>query len=67
MWTAFEQDKTKHDFANSIRICRKLYELEDYRRLLENINMRIDDAEMVNIVLTAVGGSHRNCVKRFIE
>ncbi|OWZ03552.1 polyprotein [Phytophthora megakarya] len=80
MWTAFEQDKTKRDFANSIRIRRKLYgakyvkginmdkfleELEDYRRQLENMNVIIHDAEMANIVLTAVEGTHRNFVQTF--
>ncbi|POM77327.1 Hypothetical protein PHPALM_5303 [Phytophthora palmivora] len=67
MWTSFEQDKSKRDFANSIRIRAKLYgarlekgrnmdryleELEDYRRQLENMNTAISDNEMASIILT---------------
>ncbi|POM60716.1 Gag protein [Phytophthora palmivora] len=61
MWTSFEQDKTKRDFANSIRVRAKLYGarfekgrnmdrylevLKDYRRQLENMNTAISDNEM---------------------
>ncbi|POM77284.1 Hypothetical protein PHPALM_5355 [Phytophthora palmivora] len=80
MWTSFEQDKTKRDFANSIRVRAKLYgarfekgrnmdryleELEDYRRQLENMNTAISDNEMASIILTGVEGTHRNLVRIF--
>ncbi|KAG6958557.1 hypothetical protein JG688_00010469, partial [Phytophthora aleatoria] len=59
-WTAFERDKPKRDFANSIRIRAKLYgarfekgkymdnleDLEDFRRQLDNMNDSISDADI---------------------
>ncbi|EGZ13725.1 hypothetical protein PHYSODRAFT_446813, partial [Phytophthora sojae] len=78
MWTAFERDKTRRDFANSIRIRAKLYgakyakgvnmdkyleDLEDYRRQLENMNDSITDADMASIILTGVEGTHRNVMR----
>ncbi|KAJ8576911.1 hypothetical protein ON010_g2299 [Phytophthora cinnamomi] len=80
MWTAFVRDKTRRDFANSIRIRAKLYgakvvkgmkmdkyleDLEDYRRQLENMNDQIGDAEMASSILTGVEGTHRNVVRTF--
>ncbi|EGZ09053.1 hypothetical protein PHYSODRAFT_407790, partial [Phytophthora sojae] len=80
MWTAFERDKTRRDFANSICIGAKLYgakyakgmnmdkyleDLEDYRRQLENMNDPITDADMASIILTGVEGTHRNVVRMF--
>ncbi|KAG3084279.1 hypothetical protein PI124_g18830 [Phytophthora idaei] len=82
MWTAFERDKTKRDFANSIRIRAKLYGarfekgkhmdmylgyLEDFRRQLDNMNDSISDADMASIVLTGVERPHRNDVRMFIR
>ncbi|KAE9353649.1 hypothetical protein PF008_g4912 [Phytophthora fragariae] len=80
MWTTFVRDKTKIDYANSIRIRAKLYGaryekgkhmdkflegLEDLRRQLENMNMPIEDADMASIILTAVESTHRTIVRMF--
>ncbi|ETK75724.1 hypothetical protein L915_17708, partial [Phytophthora nicotianae] len=80
IWSGFEREKTKRDFANSIRIRAKLYgarfekgmnmdkyleDLEDYCRQLENINDTITDADMASIVLTGVEGTHRSVVRMF--
>ncbi|EGZ14890.1 hypothetical protein PHYSODRAFT_419355, partial [Phytophthora sojae] len=78
MWTAFEREKTKRDFANSIRVRAKLFgakytkgtnmdkyleSLEDYRRQLENMNSPISDDEMARIILTSVEETHRNVIR----
>ncbi|KAJ8524360.1 hypothetical protein ON010_g16758 [Phytophthora cinnamomi] len=80
MWTAFVRDKTRREFANSIRIRAKLYDakfvkgmkmdkyledLGDYRRQIEKMNDQIGDAEMASITLTGVEGTHRNVVRMF--
>ncbi|KAE9171394.1 hypothetical protein PF005_g27158 [Phytophthora fragariae] len=80
MWVAFELEKTKRNYSNSLFVRKKFYaydythgmdmdqyldEMEAMRRQLRNLNEIISDAEMVKVILQGVAYEYRGIVLMF--
>ncbi|KAE8913790.1 hypothetical protein PF005_g24125 [Phytophthora fragariae] len=79
IWVAFELEKTKRNYSNSLFVRKKFYaydythgmdmdqyiDVEAMRRQLRNLNEIISDAEMVKVILQGMAYEYRGIARMF--